>query len=453
MKVLFNSKLKIAGIGLVPWTRLGPERWFENYAIASLYGWDISLEDAPTVHAFADTSKSIDLPKLNSQSMLNDEAFQQMLIDELPGYSFLTYKPVSVPKKLQQAGIKFLSTDTTLARKLENKAQFRTMFAAKGIRFPQYSIYKTSDASNRPDFLKTILSNRQEVILQDAELSGGKGTYLVRDLQSLDYALDSIAAIGGSDSLVVSEKIDNPHERTVQCVVTRHGVFVGPLQKQIIADELLANLSVADGDKFCGAEISKNDAFAGSYDQIKKSAEIIGKELQELGYKGIFGIDTLVNDSGDVYILEVNPRITGVTPLLTMLYRPEQDIPFYLLHILELMDEDYQIIDSDIDTDIAEGSLLMLHGQHTSTSHITHSPKSGIYSSALDYIQPSLRFTSTSEQILVQQYTPTDFKVKPGGRVMSIFINRPVMNADDTLSSETKKLVGSLSDMVKLEQI
>ena len=43
MHIRFDDDIKIAGIGLVPWTRLGPERWLKDYKIASLYGVDAAL--------------------------------------------------------------------------------------------------------------------------------------------------------------------------------------------------------------------------------------------------------------------------------------------------------------------------------------------------------------------------------------------------------------------------
>jgi len=454
MKIRYDKSLKLAGIGLVPWTRLGPDVWFENYKIASLHGWDIRLDDAPEVLALTTKDPLVELPKLNTQSMLGNEQFRRILIYDLSGYDFLTYKPVTVPKVLEQQGIKFLSTDTKLSRRLEDKAFFRTHFAPLGVPFPEFAIYEGAEVQITDAFLSKALNDRTEVILQDSELSGGKGTYVVSDMASLRYALTSISGMGASGTVVVSEKIHNARERTVQCVATRYGVFVGPLQKQIIADPLLANLNVPDGDKFCGAEISKQDECAGAYDEIKRQALLIGEELRKLGYKGIFGVDCLVDETGKVFVLEVNPRITGVTPLLTMLYREGKDIPFYLLHILELMDADYEITDSTISDDIAEGSLLMLHSQNQVPSLITESPESGVYDRDLRYVRPSLRFGAEKDtQVLVQQYIPADFEIKPGGRLVSVFVNDTVMDTDDGLRSETKNLVQDLLSMVKLEEI
>lgn len=456
MRVLFDKNLQVAGIGLVPWTRLGPERWLENYKIASLYNWDINVADVPgvpAVHALTDIDKGVQLDKLNTQSMLNNGTFRSMLRDDFAGYSLLTYKPVAIPAELEAAGVKFLASSRELAKKLENKAYFRELFSPKGIPFPEYEIIDMANAEASDQFLTRVLKGEEDAILQDADLSGGKGTFVVNDLRSLEHTLTSIERLGASGRLVASKRISGARERTVQGVVTQYGVFIGPLQKQIIADPLLSNLSIPDGDKFCGAEISTDDPIGSVYEEIKSYAMTIGGELQTLGYKGIFGIDCLVDETNQVYVLEINPRITGVTPLLTALYR-DGDIPFYLLHILELAEAGYEIEDIDTTQAVREGSLLMLHSQSEATSTIVDSPHSGLYDENLNFIKSALRFDDTDKkQVLIQRYSPPVFKVKPGGRLLSVFINDTVMNESDQLKPEVKKLITNLLNMVKLEEV
>jgi phosphoribosylglycinamide formyltransferase 2 len=40
---------------------------------------------------------------------------------------------------------------------------------------------------------------------------------------------------------------------------------------------------------------------------------ILARRLQDMGYVGLFDLDTVVNDEGRVYLLEINPRRTGGT--------------------------------------------------------------------------------------------------------------------------------------------
>lgn len=454
MKINYDPKLKVMGIGLTPWSRLGPSKWFPDYKIASLYEWDVTIENAPEVVALNTKDRHVELHRLNTPSMLKNPVFQDLLIKNFKDYNAIAYKAVDVPEILVRNGMKFLTNGTAIATSLENKAFFRRMFAPLGIPFPEYRIYEMASLEPSRSLLNDFLNGEEAVIVQDSQVGGGKGTFIVRDMSTLEYCFESLSRMKYSGTLVVSKKIESAHERSVQCVATRYGIFVGPLQKQIIAHPLLANLSVADGDKFCGIESNPDDTYASSYAEIKQLAEKIGDELIGMGYKGIFGLDCLVDESGKVFALEVNPRITGATPLQTMLYRKDIDIPFYLLHILELTDSDYTIEDASLPGDQPVGSLMMVHAQNDRTQLVTETIQSGLYDDQLSYKKASIQFDENDDrQVLLQRYIPLSFRLKPGGRTSCIFTNYPVLSNDDTLNDEAVELVREVQSRTTLEEI
>jgi biotin carboxylase len=457
MKIRFDAAASIAGIGLVPWTRLGPERWFKNYKITGLYGWDLgSTAGVPEVIALSDQPHPMPrLERLNTPHLLETKEFQQLVLSNFPGYSFLTYKPVAPPQALLVAGCQFLSMNQALTSTLENKVEFRTKFADLNLPFPAYDIYERAELKADSTTIARILQGRKQVILQDEILGGGRGTFRVHDVDSLRAALAAIEHLGGHKRVVVSEMIEDASERSVQAVLTKQGVFVGPLQKQIVSHPLLSNLRVPDGDRFCGAEISAQDPLLHVYPELRGYALAIGARLQELGYKGIFGIDALIGRDGRMCVLEVNPRLTGVTPLLTMLYREGKDIPFYLLHILELGGFDYEITDTYIDPIPPEGGLLVLHSQEDHQSFIAQSPASGLYDLAtVAYKNKQYRLgkISDSRDLLLQRYTPEGFHVRPGGRLMTAYVNGRILDEYDELLPDVEKAVTSVIRQVKLQK-
>jgi phosphoribosylglycinamide formyltransferase 2 len=64
---------------------------------------------------------------------------------------------------------------------------------------------------------------------------------------------------------------------------------------------------------FCGVLVSRELQDTPWYEPLVASGTIIAQRLQEMGYVGLFDLDTVVNDEGRVYLLEVNPRRTGGT--------------------------------------------------------------------------------------------------------------------------------------------
>lgn len=64
---------------------------------------------------------------------------------------------------------------------------------------------------------------------------------------------------------------------------------------------------------FCGVLVSRELLDTPWYPPLADSGMMLARRLQEMGYVGLFDLDTVVNDEGRVYLLEINPRRTGGT--------------------------------------------------------------------------------------------------------------------------------------------
>ncbi len=64
---------------------------------------------------------------------------------------------------------------------------------------------------------------------------------------------------------------------------------------------------------FCGVLVSRELLATPWYPPLAESGLILARRLQQMGYVGHFDLDTVVNDDGRVYLLEINPRRTGGT--------------------------------------------------------------------------------------------------------------------------------------------
>jgi hypothetical protein len=73
----------------------------------------------------------------------------------------------------------------------------------------------------------------------------------------------------------------------------------------------------------------------------------MGEQLRQEGYWGCFGLDFLLDqDSGTMYLGEMNPRITGASPLTNQAAIDRGQPPLLLFHLLEWMGVDFSL---DID--------------------------------------------------------------------------------------------------------
>lgn len=456
MKVSFDPGLKIAGIGIVPWTRLGPEQWLPNYAIASLYGWDLGkMPGVPPVFALSDVFHPLPaVTKLNTGHLLATPEFQALLHQHLPGYDLLTYKPTSVPAAL--ADRTFLMVDTAFTNRFENKVEFREMFH-KRVRFPDYAVWRREALKKDEAVFASLMASHGRIVIQDEQLSGGKGTFIVSNFEEYVRAVEALDTLSKHERVVVSRAIESPRERSIQCVVTKYGVLTGPLQRQIVRDPLLANMSVPEGDKFCGAQITAADQDTHAHQEAKEVATAIGEALQAEGYRGIFGVDFLMNQSGDLFVLEINPRITGVTPLLTAMFKGGQGVPFYLLHLLELGRYDYTIEDDCAVFD-RDGSLLVVHSLDAGPVRIVEAPKSGTYcvrNDELMQVSDNIDMARVrGQEFIIQEYVPKGMAVKPGGRLVTLQFAGPVIDFEtDVLYNSKYTVVKAVQKHIRTEQI
>src|SRR5699024_3589641 len=78
-------------------------------------------------------------------------------------------------------------------------------------------------------------------------------------------------------------------------------------------------------------------------DLVKRMGDRLAKE----GYRGFFEVDVLVDvDSDEVYLGELNPRISGASAITNITAGAYADVPLFLFHLLEYMDVEFEL---DID--------------------------------------------------------------------------------------------------------
>jgi hypothetical protein len=77
---------------------------------------------------------------------------------------------------------------------------------------------------------------------------------------------------------------------------------------------------------------------------VQQAAMKLGERLGHAGYRGCFGLDYLLDETtGELYLGEMNPRITGITPLTTQAACDADEVPLLLYHLLEWFGVEYQV--------------------------------------------------------------------------------------------------------------
>ena len=147
-----------------------------------------------------------------------------------------------------------------------------------------------------------------------------------------------------TQELKVMKRINN-RAAAVEAVLTRHGTIVGPLMTDLTGHP---ELTPHKGG-WCGNDIFPEALSPEHRERARVLTQKLGDRLAVEGYRGFLEIDYLADvDTGELYLGEINPRISGVTSMTNVTAGAYADVPLFLFHLLEYLDVDYEIDVDDI---------------------------------------------------------------------------------------------------------
>jgi len=213
-----------------------------------------------------------------------------------------------------------------------------------------------------------------DLVVQLPYGDSGRTTFFIKSREDFDEHEEALVG----EHLKVMPRIEH-FPGTVEACATRHGTLVGPIQTDLTG---FPELTPYRGG-WAG-----NDIFPDVFDKktrkaVRRMASRLGDRLYEIGYKGVFCMDFLLDtDSGAVYLGEINPRISGASPMTNLITSTYGGVPLFLFHMLEFADVDWTV---DLDAvqerwlDFDEWSQLVLKQVTDEVELITEAPPSGLW--------------------------------------------------------------------------
>ena len=218
----------------------------------------------------------------------------------------------------------------------------------------------------------------EDLVIQTAYGDSGHTTFFVSSEADFEKHADEIVE---APEVKIMKRI-RCRGSALEACVTRHGTIVGPLMTELVG---FNELTPYRGG-WCGNEVFAGAFDAKTRDRARAAAIAFGNELKALGYRGYFEIDYLTDlDSGEVYLGECNPRITGASSMTNLACFAHADAPLFLFHLLEWMGIDYEL---DIDelnerwadpANIDSWSQLVIKHTADDVDRIVAAPPSGIW--------------------------------------------------------------------------
>jgi biotin carboxylase len=216
-----------------------------------------------------------------------------------------------------------------------------------------------------------------DLVVQTPYGDSGKTTFFIRGERDWDRYADDMA----DQELKVMKRI-NVRAAAVEAVLTRHGTVVGPLMTDLTGHP---ELTPHKGG-WCGNDIFPEALSPEHLERARLLTQKLGDRLMAEGYRGFLEVDYLADvDTGELYLGELNPRISGVTSMTNVTAGAYADVPLFLFHLLEFLDVDYEIDVEDINRRWAQAShvdvwsQLVLKETSDEVEHLTQAPKTGIW--------------------------------------------------------------------------
>ena len=446
------------GVGMTAFSRIIPASFLETYHILALH----KTGDLPLLrkkaHVFCleeETKNPTLIPEKNSAGLLIHPRTRRFL-DGIshPKYLLLYQDYPELRSAAKANGWNLLANPPQLRQAVGKRKFFKKMAAELGLHQVPGNIYPI-EALHKKGYEEwhRLLGPVFVVQLPEIERGGGRGTFFIRTNEDYRQLQGRLAENRWRDTPLESVSfhrfLDGIPASMVVCV-TRHGTLVSALQRQLL--DLPCCGDFAEDGVFCGhswgappwSEAARKSAF--------EQACRIGDFLGTFGYKGILGIDFIVQEKrGKACPIEINPRLTGALPMLSLLHLQSGAIPLEAFHMLEFLKIPYRIDRDALNSRYAEtiqGSHLLVFRPPGFENRRNASLKSGLYeyeptNGGFCFLKETLEYQhiqSKNQFILSDGPRLATDKASRGrdshSRLCRLLFSYPVMSTNGTLSPQ-----------------
>ncbi len=280
-------------------------------------------------------------------------------------------------KLARAAGLKVWFPKARLRTGLDNKIETVRVGDKAGV--PSVPNVLT-ELANYDELRKASKKLGPDLVLQTAFGDSGHTTFFISSENDWKRYADEIV---GQGEVKIMKRIDC-RQAAIEACTTKAGTIVGPLMTEIVG---FKELTPYKGG-WAGNEIFA-DAFT---PKLRAKARDLtfrfGEQLRKEGYRGYFELDFLIDkDTGDMWLGELNPRVTGASSMTNHAAFAHADAPLFLFHLLEFSEVPFEL---DVEAlngrwadtaNIDSWSQLVIKHTEDSVDVITEAPESGIWRS------------------------------------------------------------------------
>ncbi len=366
------------------------------------------------------------------------------LVGDDGGLALFVFFDEETERLAQELGLKMAMPPASLRHRLDSKIVTTQLGNEAGV--PSVP-NRLGRAKTYDDLLELATGLGTDLVVQTPYGDSGKTTYFIGSEDDWD---DELAG----EELKVMKRI-NCRAVAVEAVLTGHGTVVGPVMRDLTG---YPELTPYRGG-WCGNDIFSEALGVEHRERARVLTQQLGERLASEGYRGFFEVDYLVDlDTGELYLGELNPRLSGVTSMTNVTAGAYAEIPLFLLHLIEFLDVPYEI---DVDainerwgrTDsVDDWSQLIIKETRSDVELLTAAPRTGLWRLGKD---GHARFCSggndwhgihdDGEAFYLQVLGEGDYRYP--GADLGLLVSRCRMQDDDNcLTDRARQWIGAIRE-------
>ena len=415
----------------------------------------------------------LEISPVTPGQILQTKIAQKFLDKQKEPYFFLVYKSSYVLEELcQKKGWQVIANRKEKAVIYEDKRIFKEILREIGLEtIPGENLLIENLTPDK--FLEYQKKFGLKLVLQMAEMTygGGSGTLFLDRVEELPLFFERVAELRknleGKKKKIETVNIApylQGRAASISCCATHYGILTGPIQTQIIDIGTVGTKFKNRSGNHAGHDWSFNHYLDESQKQAEHFAKHLGEYMFKRGYRGIFGLDLIIEEDGKVWPVECNPRETDTFPLISFLMMEKGLIPFDVFHNLELLGLDYDFNFEEYNQGYKqafEASQIILHNPLDQPVVARKAVRAGIYQfekNELTYLRPGFQFSDLQKEneiLLTEGLLKQSGKFyEPNGRLFRLVKKDGLLSPEgDDLKSSIKKVVNQIYEQLGLTPV
>ncbi|WP_246054167.1 MULTISPECIES: biotin carboxylase [Antarcticibacterium] len=355
----------------------------------------------------------------------------------------------------EKLGLEIMFPKAEMRTFLDNKVNTNRIAERAGVACVPYVLSKVEDYEHLREVSKNL---GNELVIQTPFGDSGHTTFFISNEEEYNEYAEEIEK---EEEVKIMKRI-RCRGSAIEACVTRHGTIVAPLMTELVG---FKELTPYEGG-WCGNEIYPNAFTPELRQKAIENTQLFGNQLREEGYKGYFELDFLIDqDNGEIYLGELNPRVTGASSITNHAVFALADAPLFVFHILEWMDIEYDLNIEELNSRWAKqenidgwSQLIVKHTEDT-VEYVTESPKSGIWRMydtghiQFDRMDTHRRAVENENEAFFLRITRKGDYLYEGAD-MGILVTRGRMMTDDfRLNNRAKHWIKAIRSQFKSEMV